>query len=523
MGSMVDRIHAPSSVPPMATMIIGARASALSRIQADLVGKALRAVHPRLELEFRFVASAGDRNLAADLSAVLRAGGFTSELSAALTAGEIDIAVHSWKDLPFSASPTTCIAATLPRADARDVLLVKRDWLAQDRDRIRVLTCSARRRINLADFLTWALPNSPPDVQFAAVRGDILRRIEALHASDADALVIAKAALDRLLTADGDAFAAVRAHLHQRLERCELMVLPLSQNPAAPGQGALALELRRDREDLRHLLGPIHDAASFDRVARERASLAATGDEDYGCGISIVAHEAGEIEYRRGTSLDRASPRDTIALTTLTRHESPLPRAAERSKVWVDDETAAGEASPLRTPHDVAHKLFADRRSLLLVARADALPNDYVPPPGQIVWTAGIDTWRKLAARGVWVHGSDDGLGEGAARDCAALFPHVSRSIKLSHTDGFDSEHSERIATYRVTRTPPEQTIRDQTHFYWRSGSRFLEALRAVPRLREAWHGCGLGNSLRTIRSHIGPERVRAFLSAEQFRREVLG
>ena len=89
--------------------------------------------------------------------------------------------------------------------------------------------------------------------------------------------------------------------------------------------------------------------------------------------------------------------------------------------------------------------------------------------------------------------------------------------MKLTHAAGFDTPHATRIATYRLERAAPLEDITRHTHFFWRSGSQFLEYFRANPRLRDAWHGCGPGNTLAMIRAAIGPERVRPYLSPEQF------
>src|SRR5687767_3240266 len=105
------------------SVTIGARASVLAQVQARLVGDALRARHPELAIEYRALSSPADRELDSPLPDLLQRGGFTGDLGVALRANAIDVAVHLWKDLPFSTSPLTHIAATLPRADARDLLL----------------------------------------------------------------------------------------------------------------------------------------------------------------------------------------------------------------------------------------------------------------------------------------------------------------------------------------------------------------------------------------------------------------
>jgi len=502
----------PQSRP---SLVLGARASPLSRVQARLVGDALQARHAGCDIRYRFAASAGDRDLAAPLPGLLREGAFTGELSQALHEGLIDVAVHSWKDLPLRESMHTRIAATLPRADARDLLLVRRDWLTgSDQAELRVLSSSARRRTNLGGFLHWALPVRPRRVTFVPVRGDIGQRLGRLEAGDCAALVVAKAAIDRLLAAHGPEFTVSRRSVRAALAACEVVVLPLTSNPAAPGQGALAIEVRRDRNDLHDLFAAVNHEPTFRRVQAERAALASAGDEDHPLGVSITPIDCGEVEFIRGR---RDGAR--VATTELRRHDPPLPEAADAGSVWTGEPAGYGifRRRPLAVPHD----RIADPRCGLFVARAEALPAGYVQPDGQVVWTAGLETWRKLAARGIRVHGSEESLGEGDLSAIRNLYPHTERWIKLSHAAGRDFPGRERVVTYRLERHGALPDVGRHTHFFWRSGSQFLEYLREYPRLRAAWHGAGPGHTLGTIRAELGGERVRAFLSADHFRREV--
>ena len=496
-------------------IVLGARASVLAQVQARLVGAALQTRYPGLQVEYSLLSSPADRELDAPMNDLLRRGGFTGDLGVALRANSIDIAVHLWKDVPFIGHPQTHIAATLPRADTRDLLLVKKSWLAaRNRSEPRVLSSSARRRTNLSGFLQWALPIRAPLVTFVLARGDCMTRLEQLMSSDCAALVVAKANIDRLLESTEPEFSEARERVRATLNSCELMVLPLALNPTAPGQGALALEIRRDRADLAELLAGINDAATFSRVAAERAQLAPTGDEDHPLGVSIVPLHCGEVEFTRGQRGGQ-----WIQSAELRRHDSPLPPARSHEAVWTGD--VSGSDRYRRIPLHVRHDEFADSRIGLFVARSEAWPDGYTTRPGQVVWSAGIDTWRRLAARGIWVHGSDESLGENERTCVQALFPRIQRWVKFSHELGYDSPFSERIATYRLERAAPLADLRGCTHFYWRSGSQFHDYLQANPEIRGAWHGCGPGNTFSMIRAAIGEDRVRAFLSAEGFRREV--
>ena len=496
-------------------IVIGARASILARVQARLVGDALAAKHPGLKVEYSFLTSPADRELDTPLPELLRRGGFTGDLGVALRAGSIDIAVHLWKDLPFSSHPLTQVVATLPRADARDVLLVKRDWIAgRDRGELRVLSSSARRRTNLSGFLQWALPMKSPLVTFVLARGDCEARLKQLMEGEASALIVAKANIDRLLDSTAPEFEAIRTQVRAVLEACEVMVLPLALNPTAPGQGALAIEICRDRPEFAELLASINDAESFGRVLTERARLESTHDEDHPLGVSIVPLHCGEVEFTRGQQGGQ-----WIQSAELRRHDTPLPPAANAQAVWTGESGISERYRRVALP--VRHDQFGDARVGLFVARSEAWPDGYTPRPRQVVWSASIDTWRRLAARGIWVHGSDESLGESSGREIAALFPRVQRWVKFSHDHGYDSPHSERVATYRLERHGPLEDLSGRTHFYWRSGAQFYDYLQANPEIRGAWHGCGPGNTFSMIRAVIGEDRVRAFLSAEVFRREV--
>lgn len=511
-------------------IVIGARGSDLSRVQALQVGAALQQRDRALRVEYAFSAAVADVPYAGqpdlvpgapvdmNLGRINGAGGFTIHLHEQLESGRIDLAVHSWKDLPLPERARTGVIATLPRADARDVLVVRA--AAVDRLRrgafaeepFRVLSCSARRRVNLDPFLRWALPGPVAQPLFVPVRGDIERRLRALLEGDEHALVVAKAALDRLLDAPLPRFAAVRARIRALLAACRVMIVPLVVNPAAPGQGALAIESLRGRADLAARLAEVNDARSFELVARERAQLARLGDDETPIGISALDLPFGEVEFLRGDGAD-----GPVERVTLTRRGAPLPRPRSSAAVWVGDAEGADPFERVAVPGLVT----PPARVGLLVARAEALPSHWTPADTQVVWSAGLATWRRLAARGVWVSGSDESLGETGARAAHLLFPDVKRWLKLTHAEGYDPPIGERVATYRLEEVRAPLPVLDCTHFFWRSGSQFMAYLRAFPGLERAWHGCGPGNTLRQLRDLLPAGRVQPFLSAGQFRAEL--
>ena len=180
---------------------ISARQSDLARLQARLVGRALQEKVPHLQIEFQFRESLGDKNLQDPLWKMPEKGVFTEDFYQDLIQEKTDLVVHSWKDLPTDEKPDTRIQATLPRADARDLLLLKKEW-NRDLGALKIFSSSPRRAHNLRDFLPQVLPNfkSGRAIIFENVRGNIPTRVRKLvESDDVHGLIVAKAALDRLL------------------------------------------------------------------------------------------------------------------------------------------------------------------------------------------------------------------------------------------------------------------------------------------------------------------------------------
>jgi len=154
------------------------------------------------------------------------------------------------------------------------------------------------------------------------------------------------------------------------------------------------------------------------------------------------------------------------------------------------------------------------------IARAEALPAAWRVGPERLVWAAGSTTWRRLAARGVWVHGCADGLGddEPPAIDMLAGRPVVWR--RLTH-EAAASRDRTAMATYVVDDPLPDD-LPARTHFFWTSGTQFEEAVSRWPSIRDAWHGSGPGRTRRTIQALLpSSERTQVWLEYEQWRKDV--
>ena len=240
---------------------IGSRKSPLALAQSEEIASRLKAHFPTLRFEVVPMSTGGDRSKDAPLLSLGR-GTFVKEIEAALLRGEIDMAVHSAKDLPASSTDGLMIAAFGPREDPRDVLVdrwnVSYDGLPAG---ARIGTGSPRRAAQLR-----ALRN---DVEILPIRGNVGTRIEKARGEDYDAVVLAAAGLIRL-----GRQGAVSEYLSP--EVC---------TPDA-GQGALAVQTRSDSEDVIRLVSEIDHEPTSTAVRTERALVAAMGG---GCTSPIGA------------------------------------------------------------------------------------------------------------------------------------------------------------------------------------------------------------------------------------------
>ncbi len=503
---------------------IASRRSELARIQALQVGEALRAAHPHLEISYSFRESLGDKNQNDPLWQMPEKGVFTQDFREGLLRGEFDLVVHSWKDLTIENDPETEIAATLPRADARDLLLVREDrWAEVERTGvISILTSSPRRAYNLDSFLRETLPAKLRQVNFINVRGNVPTRVRKLFQSDVDGLIVAKAALDRLLEANQEEFAATQTELREALSRCRFIVLPLRANPSAPAQGALAIEISRRREDLRYLLAAINCPETLAVVAREREILASYGG---GChqkiGVSVLRRPFGEVTFLRGVT-DDGQVLDGCALQT----SKPRPPKIPREQLWplssADSDWFEREVIPVRDPLSLWERArvralvsqppvppspqpspkgrgSSDRPSALWIAKADALPNDWIVDQSRIVWVSGIETWKRLARRGIWVNGCAESLGEQEEPNIETLTGSELNWLKLTHEQGYDEGSMPMLATYRLIPKDARVNLDGKRYFFWKSGSSFEHALTLNPWLKEMTHFCGPGNTQRIL------------------------
>ena len=233
-------------------VVIGSRGSILALAQANLVKNSLEANYPDLTFEIKEIVTSGDKDLKSNWensNASLKSF-FTKEIEQELLDGQIDIAVHSMKDMP-AVSPKGLICGAIPdREDARDVLISKNGFLVTLPQGAKIGTSSLRRVMNLKAIR--------PDFEIKHLRGNIHTRLKKLETEDYDAIILAAAGLKRTGMADkiteylsGEAF------------------------PPAPAQGVLYIQCRENDEEIKGILKSIHNEniAKIVEIEREFSKI----------------------------------------------------------------------------------------------------------------------------------------------------------------------------------------------------------------------------------------------------------
>jgi hydroxymethylbilane synthase len=254
------------------TLRLGTRGSELARTQSGTVAAALEGIGFTIELTI--IKTSGDQNTTAAFGSIGPQGVFVREIEQALVERRVELAVHSFKDLPTKSPPELTIAAIPERVDAADLLLVRRDALAgADGDWLplepgaRVGTASARRRVWLQHFRE--------DLRIEPLRGNVPTRIRRLDEGGFDAIVLAAAGIERL-------------HAEQRLgDGIVVLRLDPQRFVPAPAQGALAIQCRRDDLHVVAALAQIDHAPTRAAVTAERDALARA---EGGCDVAFGAH-----------------------------------------------------------------------------------------------------------------------------------------------------------------------------------------------------------------------------------------
>ncbi|MBI2605540.1 MAG: hydroxymethylbilane synthase [Deltaproteobacteria bacterium] len=520
---------------------LGTRRSLLAWSQSSWVAREVERLNPGFEVELVGIETRGDRIQDVPLQSVEGKDFFVAELDEALKSGRVDFTVHSMKDLSLDRPEWLTLAAVPVRADPRDVLIAAPDFAeklpagkngGKNRDEtVRIGTSSPRRLVNAKDFLLQALPRSAadperePKIELVEMRGNVNTRLSRLRepaasARQLDGVVLALAGLIRL-----HANEAAREELAALLRCTRFMIFPLRESPAAPAQGALAVECRAQDLRTRAALKALHHELSFDQVDCERAVLREWGG---GChqrfGAASAHHpELGRMLYVRGF-------RPEGLFVEEVRWDSPVPPAGavrgwdgvrERKRSTRERERA-NSTIPRR---DVLSSLPDLSGNTVFLSHSRALPDDAGTLDDSRVWTSGPASWKRLARRGIWVEGCAEETGFAGLKPLLAepVLGLPKPILVLTHEcalAGWKGVAGTRaLATYAAADealyAPQDiEKLKAATHVFWSSASQY-HALKkhAGEKIHQA---CPAGKTLEAL-SRAGVA-VKAFPSVKEWR-----
>jgi hydroxymethylbilane synthase len=246
-------------------IVIGSRGSALALWQANWVRERLAAAGH--EVEVRVIRTSGDRLVRIPLESSGVKGLFVKEIEEALAAGTIDVAVHSFKDLPVEQPPGLIVAAVPAREDPHDAYVARDGRNFTDLPPGSRLGTSSLRRQSQLRYLR-------EDIEIVPIRGNVDTRLRKLERGECDALVVAAAGL-------------IRLGFLSRIKHC----FPPAKLCPAVGQGALAIETRESDGPLEEAVAFLDDPVAHSTVRAERAALRRLGG---GCAVPIAAYASAE-------------------------------------------------------------------------------------------------------------------------------------------------------------------------------------------------------------------------------------
>jgi hydroxymethylbilane synthase len=284
-------------------LVLATRRSALALAQSRAFARELERTTPGLTVEELQVVTTGDKVQSVPLAEVGGKGLFTKEIEEALDRGEADFAVHSFKDVPAELAPEFLIACVPLRVDPRDVVVTKSGAKLADLPKgARIGTSSLRRGLQVS--------LARPDLVIVPLRGNVDTRLRKLEQGEFDAIMLARAGLERL---------GFATRITETLEPS--LVIP------APGQGALAIECRAADTRTGEILAVLSDLETEIAVACERGVMKTVGGN---CNVPFGAHA-----FRRGN--------DLALFAFLAAADGTRPRRVERVVSWPESPEKAIE------------------------------------------------------------------------------------------------------------------------------------------------------------------------------------
>ena len=470
--------------------LIGTRGSLLAVTQCTLIKEQLEAFSKK-KFDLKLISTQGDQQTSKPLWQLDGKDFFTKELDAELLSDQIDLVVHSYKDLGSDRPKGIKLAAVTQRFFPNDILLIKNSTIKNlnSLKSFVVGTSSPRRITNIELSLKDYIPKLSAEIKVETkmLRGNVNTRIQKLKDDHYDAIVLAHAGIERLALKENS-----KKELVQLLEGLNFIILPQKIFPSCASQGALGIEINETKvgSEVHEILKSVHSDKTFNEIKVEREAFHSYGG---GCHLAVGIHAKEVngflIRIEKGLHIDKSINKRSIlnyryeglnglkAFYAMGSKEKLIEKQAIDSKIK--------DSNLFVTSSNCFHNLKSDHRAAL--------------------FAAGNRTFRKLVENGHWVNGSAEGFGHDEI-----LKLKSSQSLKLmlrsqdwnvlSH-DKATSEVGKNIACYsRSICQEHEFNPNDYDIYFWFSEFQFEAYTQRYPQILKKKHATGLGKTYTALK-----------------------
>jgi len=481
------------------TYKIGTRGSLLAKTQCEqLKNKLIEDTQQKYQLEF--IKTQGDIQTDKPLWQLEGKDFFTKELDTALLNEDVDLVVHSYKDLGSERPAGIKLGAITQRKFAQDILLIRKSVLQEihSLDEVIIGTSSPRRIYNIENFLGEYIPTKKEVVVTTKMlRGNINTRIQKLKDGEYHGIVLALAGIERLALSEDSAII-----LKDLLDDLTFMILPQSVFPSAASQGALGIEYfesAKNANSIREFISTQNHQDSIDEIERERKAFLEYGG---GChlavGINVTKVKDHYLHIHRGETDGKK-----IEFKWLERAYK-VPTYSGRVYIGLPEEKIAKYNTENYLADGLMNKVKTSSKASqgnLYVTSSYCLDNitDF-----DSLWSSGAETMKAMAKKGYWVNGSSDSLGDEAL---LSLISSRALSFMLSSDQWHTLSHAgattkigslvpcyEREVELLVPDHYPSQ-MEQCSAFYWSSFFQYRTHLQLYPNIADKVHCCGLGKT----------------------------
>jgi len=494
---------------------IGTRKSLLARTQCNQTKKTLESLSDN-KFDLVFFTTEGDQKTDKALWQLEGKDFFTKELDNALLANDVDINVHSYKDLGSERPKNITLAAIPKRQIPNDILFINKKTIEKLQNKsiskFIIGTSSPRREVNLKSSIKEYLPfGSILDIETKILRGNVNTRIEKLVNGNYDAIVLAFAGIERLaITTES------REILSTLLKDTNFMILPQTIFPPAASQGALAIEKNSSikNDQLNKVLDDIHDENTFNEVKVERKLFNKYGG---GCHLAVGIFVKN---VNKGTIIIQKGETESQKIDSIEYITENMPKKTNNQILFYGGNinSEASNTKDVLTDKIIKkvslNKKYELNNENLLVTSKHCIDSlDKVQNCN--IFSGGTNSWKALANEGYWVNacGAIEGEKElSSYLESNLLQLYLTNSnFSVLTNDVAKSTFGKTLPCYTREEVDVENTFEEQIKncdvFYWTSFYQYTKYLALFPYISNKTHCCGLGKTY----SQFKDKKIKVF------------